>query len=235
MGFRHPLTTSSGVDTGGAGQRVKITAVGGTQGGGAVELYPNTTNSPGLLEAGTEAEIGPVVRLLSPPNTLGARSSLELAGTEDFLSDEGVTLNSTGAVYLRPETGKTISAGGTMTNGAGRGVTIGTFMAGWGVWTPNFGYEGLTFSRKPDGMITVSGLVKYTGTAGAPGTVDICVVAGVYVPKSGHVVLAANVNDARAGFVDVRTDGTLRLRGALPTPGTNVFVAIDGEYRGQDW
>jgi hypothetical protein len=78
MGFRTPLTTATDLDTGGTGQRVVISKTGGQEGGGAIELYPNTSQIPGLLQAGTDAEMGGYSSLSSPPRASDGRRSLAL-------------------------------------------------------------------------------------------------------------------------------------------------------------
>lgn len=99
MGFRNPVTTATELDTGGTGPRVVITQDGDPRmGGGVIELYPNSTNVPGLLQVSTDT-FGPRVELSSPPNTEGRRSVLALTGTEGT-DGEGVFLSSTGAIYL---------------------------------------------------------------------------------------------------------------------------------------
>lgn len=92
MGFRNPLTTAYGVDTGGAGQRVVVTETGGRHGGGSIELYPNlpVDAAPGVLEAGSD-EAGAVTVLGSPPNAGGRRATLTLRGVD--VGDEGAYLD----------------------------------------------------------------------------------------------------------------------------------------------
>lgn len=80
MGFRNPITTVAGVDTGAGVQRVRITDTGGSMGGGAVLLYP-ASDKPGVLEAASD-DAGATASLSSPPNLAGRRASLILRGVD---------------------------------------------------------------------------------------------------------------------------------------------------------
>lgn len=97
--------TGSTVRTAATGKRAVMGPMGtGVQGGGGVALYPNT-GSPGIVEAGTDSEVGAHVAISSPPNAKGLRGSLlvtqtELSGSEpltliDDLNDHAP------AVYAR--------------------------------------------------------------------------------------------------------------------------------------
>jgi hypothetical protein len=110
-----------------------------------------------------------------------------------------------------------------------RSVAITSFRTGWAQFTAS-GYETLRFSRLPDGMIHVSGFCTYNGGTGA--TVDICNLTGAFVPQFGHIPIAANVQDTFR-WAEARTDGTLRLRGAVPTVGN--FVSVNGTYPGAEF
>jgi hypothetical protein len=122
MAFRNPVTTVSGVDTGGNGARVVITETGGTTGGGAVLLYPDANTDAGELRA-TADMFGPTVVLESPraaPLGLGTEpqpaSSLQLrsmpAGADLSQPTPGVRLDSTARVVVNTPAGQTMWVNG---------------------------------------------------------------------------------------------------------------------------
>lgn len=78
MGFKHPLTTATGLDTGGDSPVVITEDVDG----GVVEVYPDRSSSPGRLRARQDT-VGGTTVLESPPNAIGQRTRLELTGLDD--------------------------------------------------------------------------------------------------------------------------------------------------------
>lgn len=161
MAFRNPLRNASTVDPGTAGPRVVVTQTGGRMGGGAVKLYPNTTNDAGELSAGID-DSGAVTVLASPPRPgAGTFSSLILSSTE--VGDEGVFLSSLGAIYLDPAPGEVVR--GTVLDTCLYDETAGTWRGKYlaaGVFGGDFswtGYRRPTAYRTPDGMVRLSGLL----------------------------------------------------------------------------
>lgn len=256
MGFRVPLTTPeppppTSIDTGatpaGAGVRVYQTTVAGFP-AGIVEIRDGVAGD-------AHAGITSVAFLVPQYDEGGALIGYTSAGRETKFT--GGSNNGTAAAALRLNV-EQAAAGGYEAAAyidAARIDSSGVFRrtglsqarivtptsaqlingtptgASWVEW-PNPDYEKLTFSQLADGMIHVSGAVRYTGTAGVTSP-DIVAVTGVFVPSRGHEVLSANVNDARMGNVEVLTTGRLRLRGAAPA--TNGFVLVNGTYHGRDF
>jgi len=107
-----------------------------------------------------------------------------------------------------------------------RSEAAAPWSTGWGAWGDGV-YEDLRFWIDRDGWVTVSGLAKYNGGAGA--TTQICALSGSYAPRNGtrHILPAMN-NDAIRS-VNIQASGVF-LRGAVPVAAT--YIAINGRYPG---
>jgi hypothetical protein len=131
MGFRNPLTVDSdaraaaaaaaaaaqnAADAATAAQNAangKVDRLTDEMGGESLQLRTTSGGFLATVQAGTE-DFGPVVRVLSPPNTTGVRSGLVLGGTETggAFGDTGATLSSTGAIDLRSASGSPVRVNG---------------------------------------------------------------------------------------------------------------------------
>lgn len=110
------------------------------------------------------------------------------------------------------------------------GVVLGTggYSVGWVPWADGI-YQDLAFDISRDGIVTVSGVCKFTAATGA--TSQICPLTGDYRPRDGlrHIV-PVNISDGTtARFANIQASGIF-LRGALPA--TNQFVAFNASYPG---
>jgi hypothetical protein len=230
MGFRNPITTAEGVDT------------GDSPTGPGVRMYQERTDNParGVAEwrSGVAGDAPATVTLISfqfnDPDfgirTIG-RQFRHYGGQSNGVDAPTLQLNVREAAAGGYEAAALIDKPLALALPGGQTtyLEVSSFRVGWDQWT-TAGYAKLSFTRQPDGMVEVAGTVLYTGVFGA--TVDICNISGPYLPKYGHAPLEANVQDTFR-FAEARTDGSLRLRGALPTAGQ--FVMIAGRYHGQDY
>lgn len=253
MGFRNPVTTAEAVDTRttstGPGARLYQTT-GPGYAGGTVELGVLE------LTSGVKGEMPATLEMQSTPDASGNSTGVNvtLYGSDsqvpgnviqaprlDLLT--GPDANPAvweSTAHLQATTKIRLDAPSVFTKplydyDSGRAIdrvmeivepAAGSYATGWAPLGAG-GYEGLQFVRTRDGMITVSGVVKYNGGTGA--SLTIFALSGVYRPRSLHShILGANVADTFRG-VDVNSTG-LVLRGALPTAGQ--FVSINGTYPG---
>lgn len=104
--------------------------------------------------------------------------------------------------------------------------TSGGWRTGWTNWGDGV-YEDLQFTRTRDRMVTVSGLAKFTGAAGA--TTLIFALSGEYVPFTDDIHIINGSVNGTSRLLEVRPDG-LYLRGTLPTTGQ--FISVNGIYPG---
>jgi hypothetical protein len=106
MGFRNPVTTVSGLDTGGPGSRVRIIDTGS---GGAVELI--SEHGTAILQA-FSSMTGSAVSLVTAPTTDGNSSAVVL---RDYDFDgPGVTVTSTGDIVLDAADGRAVKVSGDL-------------------------------------------------------------------------------------------------------------------------
>lgn len=237
MGFRRPLTTATAVDTSagsGSGARITVQPIVVNQMAGATvpatAMYlADPTAAPGLiyvtdqLPAGLNI-LGRALVLDSP----GGQGQVVLADHDSFY---GAARLDVGNAVISGAADPIYAQDVATKNYADHTAEIiepaaGSYATGWAPLAAG-GYQGLQFVRSRDGIVTVSGVLKYNGGTGAGLT--MFTLSGVYRPRGlqSHIV-HGNVADT---FRDIDVTATaLLLRGALPTVGQ--FVSINGTYPG---